>query len=597
MKKFLVTLIVGILFAWSVQAQVFNAKINRPTVPEGETFLLTLSYEGASINDSPELGVLDNDFLIYSVANSYGMQIVNGKMNQSRQWNLILMPKRSGDLIIPSIKLGNEQSQPLNIKILDAASSAAAMQTSQAADNVQAAETPTPQFSLKGRINNNNPYVQQEIIYKLSLFDSGGLQGSEPAFDLKDGKEWSVRALGEPEIRPLTVNGQSRREIIFSYALFPQKSGKLTIPRVVFNGYYLSKSSKRYDPFQDLFGEDLTNSGFGMSELFATRNPITLATKPIEVEVKSIPEDNNGRWWLPAKNVMLVGEWEPKKPDFRVGDAVNRILYIKANGVIDSQLPELKFKPISGLKQYPEKPQTQMTVTDGAVQSVAKITNVYIPNRSGEIIIPPVSVDWFNVETGKYEQALLPEAKINVAPSLNMAEEEKPVPEITPIEERGQTLEAVAKETVNFVESEFMGFKLTQAYLIASVLAAFVLGIFLTYLLLRPKNRASCQLSSKDYQKEVVAKAKARDLRGLRDAILEWTTSQYKASRVSSFNDVKILTKDTSFGDELDKITAELYSENSQSWDGSAFLKAFDKVNHKKIDPQAEAKLLPDLYK
>ena len=90
--------------------------------------------------------------------------------------------------------------------------------------------------------------------------------------------------------------------------------------------------------------------------MFATRNPVVLNTKPIEVNVRPIPPANNGNWWLPAESVKLYAEWSPQRPVFKVGEAVSRTVYLKAVGVVENQLPDIKFRDVAGLKQYPEKP-------------------------------------------------------------------------------------------------------------------------------------------------------------------------------------------------------------------------------------------------
>lgn len=592
MKKFFGTLILCLMLVCEAFAQNLSASVNRSTIPEGETLMLTLDYDGTTINDSPDLSVLDKDFTIYSVANSFGMQVVNGKMQQSRQWNLILMPKTTGELIIPAISLGQSSSSPLSVKVIKAGTASA-----ETVNNATADQAATPKYFLRGRVNNNNPYVQQEIIYKLSLYDSGGLQGGEPVFEQADAKDWVIRSLGEPEVRPMTVNGKNMREIVFNYALFPQKSGSLTIPPARFEGYYLTKNPSRRDPFQDLFGDDMLRAGFGMADMFATRNPVTLRSDPIKVEVKAVPASNGGKWWLPAQNVMLYGTWDPSNPTFKVGEAVNRTIYLKADGVIDSQLPDIKFKQVSGLKQYPEKPQTQMSVENGSVVSVAKIANVYIPNKPGVITIPAVEIDWFNVKTGQYDKAVLPEATINVEGSaIPEPEAEKQTamqtssPKATPSTSIDNNQNMIVSETVIGKS------KMTEIILL--LIGAFGLGIVLSYLVLRPKNRGDgCTNEIRDYRKYIIAKAKDKDLRSLRDAIIEWCRNKYGAVKVANFNDVNKLVKDKAFEDELNKITAELYSDNTSGWNSTEFIVAFEKVDKKKAARKEEKKLLPDLYK
>ena len=117
LKKLTIFLICALTIAFNVQAQTFEAKVNRTEIPEGETFLLTLDLSGAQTNKTPDLGVLDKDFIIYSVSNAYTTKVINNDISQTRQWNLVLMPKNTGALQIPSIKLDQYQTEPITVTV------------------------------------------------------------------------------------------------------------------------------------------------------------------------------------------------------------------------------------------------------------------------------------------------------------------------------------------------------------------------------------------------------------------------------------------------------------------------------------------------
>lgn len=307
------------LFSHNAMAQTFSASVNRDTVPEGETFLLSLDLSGASTNDTPDLAELGKNFTVYSVANAYRTNIVNNRVEQSRQWNLVLMPKTTGEVTIPAIKLDKFSTQPVTIKVVKAGEQISPQTPGKPGE---------PRFKLQGEVDNRNPYVQQQINYTLTLYDTGGLQGEEPMFMTADNNEWIIRNLGAPQITTRVIDGKNIREIKFQYALFPQKSGELTVPAVKFNGFYLTKDSRR-DPFSEVFGDDMFIAGFGLNDVFATRNPVVLTTEPIKVTVQSAAAANNGSWWLPASQVELLAHFEPANPVFKAGEAVSRTIYLQ----------------------------------------------------------------------------------------------------------------------------------------------------------------------------------------------------------------------------------------------------------------------------
>ena len=589
MKRFLSLLLVSLLFSGEARADFTQATVNRSTVPFGQSFMLTVETD-VSNPQKPDFGVLEKDFNIYSQGYVSNVSFINGQQTSTSGWQLILMPKQKGSFTIPAFDINGASSQPITINVTESGGTT---------DDGNAA----PTYRMSARISNNAPYVQQEVIYKVSLFDGGGLQGSEPTFTTS--RDWVIRSLGEPEVRPMVVNGKKSREIVFSYALFPQRSGKLEIPQAHFEGFYLTKNKRSIDPFERLFGDDIRSALLGDTDFFAARNPVRLSTEPVSVEVKPIPAQNNGHWWLPAKDVVLAQQWEPQNPKFKVGEAVNRTVYIKADGVLDNQLPDMKFAAIKGLKQYPEKPESEMKAENGSVVSIAKISNVYIPTAAGKITIPAAEVDWFNVNSGKYEKASLPAMEIEVEPSapgqIMPSETPAAAPDANEIksdtpEERSKNIKNIVQDTKALIGGEAATTGFTNTEIVILLLGAFSFGILISYMLMKPRGSKEHE-DIRDYRRQLVKAAQAKDIRTLRDAILGWCRQKYGAAKVSSFNDVNKLVKDKSFAEELDKLTAALYADNGSEWDTDAFLKSFEKIDKKKINQKSEAKLLPDLYK
>ena len=591
MKKLLLSLVLSLLLTAQAQAESLVASVNRTTLPAGETLVLNIDYDGNDTNTAPDFSALDKDFKIYSQGQSFLTNIVNGKMTQTRQWNLVLIPKNKGQVVIPSFKLGQLRSDPITINVVNAAAAVGTVQQNSAADN-------RPRFAFKAAADNLTPYVQQQVNLVLTLYDTGGFQGEMPVFEGEGAKDWIIKLLKEPTVSSKVVDGKSLREIKFYYALFPQKSGELIIPRAAINGYYLTKTNRRsHDPFADLFGDDFAGIGFGFSDMFASRNPVYLTTDPIPVSVKPAA-DSNGQWWIPAEDVKLFAEWNPAGPVFRVGDAVSRTVYLRTVGIIDSQLPDTKFAAVNGMKQYPEKPQAETKVENGEIIAIKKTTNVYIPSKAGAMTIPEISVDWFNVETGKFEKAVLPAQNIQVLPavsstgSISVAQRELSKSARNKPQRNTDTVQA-AEATQTIIVNEISGIKLY-----GGLAAAFLLGILLSYLVLKPRrqNTASAKPQG-DFLKYIENASKNRDFRALRDGIIEWAKERYNDDKISNLKQVVKQTKSKEFEAEINKLMEELYSNNGHDWDSEAFIRAFGKIYKRKSRGKNEKQLLPKLYK
>lgn len=591
-KSVSLSILLGVAFIGAAWAQTFNAAVNRTEVPQGETFVLTLELADGSDSGNPDLSVLDKDFIVYSVGNAFSYNYINGVASKSRQWQIALMPKNSGKITVPSIKLGNLETQPITLNVIPA--SAAATETSAGTGGYQAPQQMNrPKFSMTAEIGNPNPYVQQQVDYTLKIYDTGGLQGDMPQFIEDGSNNWIIRSLGEPTVGSKIVNGRSLREITFRYALFPQKSGVLPTPEVRFNGYYLTRSRGMNDPFDDLFGGNLGSIGF--VDMFATRNPVLLTAKPEKVNVQPIPSDNNGNWWLPAQQVALFAEWEPRQPVFKVGEAVNRTIYLKAVGVAESQLPELNLASVSGLKQYPDKAVASSGIENGQVVAVKKISNVYIPNRAGKMTIPEIAVDWFNVRTNRMEKAVLRAMNIEVLPGAAVETAPAPQPETRP-ESPSRVLEDVANETENLVERSIPQGLPYLPYIIAA--AAFLLGIVVSWMLFGMRNKSRNADDIKDFDRYIVRAAKSKDYRALRDGLISWARDRWNDSKITNLKDVAKAVGNKEFAAQLDGLAVSLYAPEGGEFKTEAFLKAFEKVRKAKVKSRTgDAQPLPKLYK
>lgn len=596
MKKFIYVWLFALIFSLPAQAQKLEATVNRNPVPQGEAFILSLTLKDARSTLSPNLQPLEKDFNIYSIQNATNISYINGQQSQEQEWNVGLIALKPGKITIPSISVGNFSSQPLTITILDAGSVTDAQK-----NGAKDTQDTQPRFAMSGAIDNHSPFVQQQINYTLTVLDSGGLQLQAPIFLDQNQEDWTIMQSAEPQVQTKTINGRTMREIKFFYALFPQKSGKLTVPEVRLNGQYLTKGQRNFDPFAALFDNALSGSGFGFADTFASVNPVTLTTKPISVEVKPIPQANNGQWWLPAEKVSLSAHWEPSSPKFKVGETVNRVIELTAVGVIKNQLPNLNFPKVPGLKQYPEKPESDNVFINGKIAAVEKAAVVYIPTQAGNITLPEIAVSWYNIQTNKMEKSVIPAVTIKVAPADGAAaassfEPQKTSPESpNSFDSREQNMKQIVDEAENFSLAETA----PKSWLYLFVALAFVLGILISYLIFKPRPKEETALPLiRNYQKYIHQKANQKDFRALRDALIDWTATRHPEERVTNLKEVAKLNAQPEFEQQLGKLMEELYANNSADWDAGAFNKAFDKAYkssaHKK---DSDTPLLPRLYK
>ena len=581
MKKFILFLIAGILFAVSAEAQTLTAKVNRNPVPVGEVFVLSLEYDGDPGSKRPDFSVLNQNFTVSMVSNSYRGTYSNGNLKKVYIWEVSLMADKTGTIEIPSLSIGNAQSQPISLKVVEASDASVAQAEADAA----------PRFSVKRSISNPNPFVQQQINYSFKIKTTVPLQGNMPQFMASNSDDWLIRTLGEPIVTKSINNGVEEQEITVNYALFPQKSGKLVIPEAHFNGFYVD-NSRRGGNLLDAFG-GLSDPAFGL-DIFGRKVPVNLKARAISINVKKIPEQNNGSWWLPAKRAELYSDWQQKLPEFKQGEAVGREIYLRVTGVIDSQMPQVQIADVAGMKIYPEKPEIKSEIKGDDVVSVMRIKSVYIPEKTGEVIVPAVRVKWYNVETNKFEQAELPAQKINVLKgknSVETAEGEKTQDTLTIPQQRTRITASAPKEAE----------KGTPVPLWLYITVAFIGGAVLSYGVIFFTSKKQKRLVQTPDASELVSVAKAfrgNDLREIRNQVLNWARKMFPSSEIHNLDAVAELLQDDTFSQELKKLSKALYRDEAKDFDINTFSQQFMRVSKTvKRRQKKDDVLLPKLYK
>ena len=93
-----------------------TAKVDRADVELNESFTLELTTD-TNIDMKPDTSVLETDFYVGQGNQLSNTTIANGQIRRSKTWTFTLMPKRAGELVIPPIAIGNEQSDPVKIRV------------------------------------------------------------------------------------------------------------------------------------------------------------------------------------------------------------------------------------------------------------------------------------------------------------------------------------------------------------------------------------------------------------------------------------------------------------------------------------------------
>ena len=563
-------------------AQIVDAQVENTNVPMGEVFNLNISLEGNNINGQPDLSVLQKDFSVYNTSTSTQTSFINGISSQRKDWDIGLLPKKIGKLIIPSISVGPHKTNPIELTILPAGSVVPQNNNNNVKvsnDNDLATQT---KFSADFSIENENPYIQQGVKGILTIYDAVGLQlSSAPQFSGEN--EWIVKMLEQPKIKQLEGNA---REIQVPYILFPQKSGKLNLPIVTINGVYTSyEKSARKPKIQPINRGNLFQMlDIDFGNVFGVEKPFVITTKEKVVDVKPVPKEYGDNWWLPADEFMMISSWD-KNAVFKIGEPVVREITMIGKGVVDAQLPEIKGADLNDVKTYPENPVYSSDVVNGNVVSQSVNRVVYIPQNGGKIKLPEIKIQWYDINDNKIKIALIPAETINVKGEIKKTEAQ---------------LEVDKKEKKSISKQEDIKVQHKQnniqvMYIILSVISAFIFGIVLSYFIFRKKNEKEKEDASISLF-DISGTLKNRDYRSLRDYLIKWGNDIIKGQNINNLNDLSEHIKDAEFSDQMNKLNSILYAGLSDNLDAEIIvlkLKEYQKNAKKNIKKEP----LPKLYK
>lgn len=375
-------LVVGFWMVCSglVRAVEISVLPDRNPVVAGEEFTLTFSSDGQPAGN-PDFSPLSKDFDIIGQSTSRNVQIINGVASQRFSWRVTLFPKSSGTLQIPPIRFGTDTSPIVNIRVVDE-------QTSQ-----QGQQGVLVELAIETK---DRPYVQQQVIVVQRLLHASelrrnGAHMSHP--EISEGRG-IIEQLGGIKNTAVVRNGVRYRVSERRYALFPQTSGKLTIGRTVFQGV-LDDGSRRRNPF--------------------SRNgrQIRRYSRPVTLNIREQPAINRAEW-LPASSVSINAYWQTPAEQFKTGEPVTLTLAVIADGLLAEQLPELTVSPPKGIKSYSNQPELTNDKSGSSVIGTRQERWILIGTEPGEYTLPEISLQWWNLATGKLEKTSVQPSKIVV---------------------------------------------------------------------------------------------------------------------------------------------------------------------------------------
>ena len=566
-----------------------EASVSRTTVAEGENFQVYLRSDAPlSQNDYAPYTA---DFDIIGRQTSSHMQFINGQQTQNYETVLTLTPKRTGKLVLPSITALGVATSPVDITVLSADEALKAFGPAAPSQDRQKAPDGAPKAVIRAELSSLNVYEGLPVVYTINLFTTELF--AEGSIIPPESDDYILKQLGDGVSEQKEINGVTGFSVTHKFSLTPKKAGKIRIPPARFAGTL--PSTDQQNPFlsSDLFGLDLfRQAAGGMPSAMFGGQRITAASSALTLSVLPKPQ-NAGKFWFPATKADISDTLDPAT-GFTEGDAITRTVTVTAEGSDPSLIPDIVFPASPDFKQYPSKTENQKLFRDDKPVAVKKRRFVFIPTRSGPLILPEITLQWFDIKTKSYKTVELPKRRIIVAPAAGTAAKAPPV-----VEEKSEQTPPPEQKTVVVpdipaskpVLPEIPAKSPLHMLLAGAFLgAAFILlGVFLLNTRSAMKKKAGPS-PSPDGEKAADALQKAcknKDPVAAKDALLRWGAFLFADKPPLSLSDLAEKVGSVDFSKAVFALNASLYGGKRDDWDADALWRVFKKVKTPKKQKSA----------
>ena len=384
-----------------IEAQAQKIHVQGPThVAVGEQFQLRYTVNTTDVKNF-RIGNVPDAFEVLmgpSTSTQQSFSFVNGHASQqsSVTYTYVLMAQKNGTFVIPSAKAtiaGNAAvSSALKINVSGKSQQGGGggqhQQQSRRVDRAGARISGSDLF-MRVTANKHSVYEQEPILLTYKVYtqvELTALEGKMP--DLQGFHTQEIPLPQQKSFHIENVNGRPYNCVTWSqYVMYPQMSGKLTIPSLTFNGIVMQQNTS-VDPFEAFF-----NGGSGYIEVKKS-----ISAPSVNINVLPLPAK-------PADFSGGVGRFtissSVDKKTVKAGEPVNvRIVVSGAGNMKLLKQPELNVP--KDFEKYDAKITDKTKLTTEGVTGSMIYDILVVPRNKGSYTIPSTKFVYFDTQTHKY---------------------------------------------------------------------------------------------------------------------------------------------------------------------------------------------------
>ncbi len=377
-----------------------QATVSENKIFIGEQFNLRVEVSGSSMRDVslpviPDINGIG--LLSQTPSRSSSISIVNGRTTTSTTYSFALIARETGNFTIPpvTIEVDGEQYQTESIQI-------EVIEKGQLSED---GRRQLPDIFLEVEVDDENPVPGQQIVASIQLYFKQGIEVTsfQPNAGWRTDGFWKeeLENIRQPQAESVILEGvRYRTATLIRYALFPTRSGELTLSEFPLN-VGIRTQTARNDPFGSFFGSA------------GSSRRVTLESEPLTVDVRNIPPPPNGL------SINAVGDMTVERTlmdgEVTVGETLELTTRVNGEGNIPLvRMPEYNFP--ENLEQYTPQESSNIERRGLNISGEKVFTELLAPRAPGEYEIPAERIAIFDPTTSNYEYVDLPALPYTVQP-------------------------------------------------------------------------------------------------------------------------------------------------------------------------------------
>ena len=581
---FLSSLLISLL-ATTSKAQEITLTLDRSELARGETLTLTIRVYDQRQGMQLDLTPLTENFDVLGTRTSSQVRSINGNTDIWTDYIITLFPLTEGKLRIPSLTISGQLTDELEVTV-----------TNQGARSNQE----TDELFLEIEVNKDSLYVQEQLLFSIRLFYTiNGIRN--PVFTEIDIPDTVTQLIGSPNQYEKIIDGQRYGVYEKRYVIFPQKSGSLDIPDILFRGEVTDGSSSFV--FRNLNTRRIT--------AFIEGRTIDVVERPPSAEI--LPT------WLPVTDLVMEESFSRPLSDLKVGDSFVRTIKMTANGVDGAVLPPFSPSNIQGFNTYPDPAKIERRFVNGSIVGERIESSTLVVLEDGNLSIPAIKIDWWNVDSDRLDSTIIQETMLRIIPLQGIAPSELAVPSTESIEDLLAAPPEISQEMIdeqatgqylNIEEilvrySIIIGFLLIFVTLLRNLIIKNRSHIFAGYAGLRKEFRLtqSPERNERNAYRALMRAFRHSDTQEIKATLIQWANHIVGTIEINTIEDLYRQKEYPEIYGPLQNFQSELFSEkpNSKNLELSNLLAAVRKIRkvNKKNNATHERKKryhLPPLY-